>query len=58
MLRILYGNLNIHKLIDILQEKLEDTKEIIRSGKSKDRQYNDQIKRTKGQAAMIYKTKD
>jgi hypothetical protein len=35
------------------QEKFEDTKEVIRSCKSKDRQYSDQKK--KGQT-MIYKT--
>jgi len=36
------------------QEKLEDTKGVIGSCKSKDRQYNDQQKKDKGQKA-IYK---
>ena len=31
------------------KEKLEDTKDVIRSTKQKDRQYNDKRKRVKGQ---------
>ena len=31
------------------KEKLEDTKDVIRSPKYKDRQYNDKLKRAKGQ---------
>jgi len=46
----------LNKMVVLSKEKFEDTKGVIRIRKSKkDRQHNDQKKRTKGQTT-IYKT--
>ena len=48
------GNAEQPSVIDYNTRVFEDTKGIFRTPDSKDRQYNDQRKKTKGQT-MIYK---